>query len=241
MEKRDNKGLFVVISILIVIIVILIILVGVLLFRNIIGRREMPEQSVQTTEEKKVTASKATGKEDDLFENEMDGDTDLTSDSGAGITFVIDGFKMTIPSDYSCTYAEGIGPVVYMDDVFQMKTAILEDSMEEVLKEPSALTEKTLAAGGEVLQDVKETEIDGRQYAYFLADLQGDKCMVAYTQAADTDKRIGGQIVIESDSLTDEDLLQMFASITTTAKETDEPNSTMEDIMAQATAPSYGR
>ena len=44
------------------------------------------------------------------------------------------------------------------------------------------------------------------------------------TQAADCDKRIAGQIVMESDTVTNEDIIQMFAEIAGSAVKTDEPD-----------------
>lgn len=50
------------------------------------------------------------------------------------------------------------------------------------------------------------------------------------SQAADCDKRIAGQIVMESDTVTNEDIIQMFAEIAGSAVKTDEPDTTSEDI-----------
>lgn len=229
-EKGMSRGTKIVIGVLIALVLLLVVLVGILL----LGKEKEKQGGtgnagpfVVDENEKADTDENAA----DIFDREVEKESAGTGD---GITMVIDGFKFYVPADYGCFYAEGVGPVVYLDDVFQMKTAVRDNSYEESMKDPEALMTKTVEAGGEILQDIKETELDGKKYAYFLMELSGDKCFVGYTQAADTDKRFGGQIVIESDSLTDEDLLHIFADITSTAQVTDEPDSTMDDIVEQS-------
>lgn len=229
-ETGMGKGTKLVIGILIALILVLVVLVGILL----LGKDEEKQGGTGNAGPFVVDGSKKTDAEDntaDIFGRELE---KKSSEAGNGIKMVIDGFKFYVPADYNCFYAEGVGPVVYLDDVFQMKTVVREYSYEESMKDPEALMSKAIEAGGEILQDIKETELDGKKYAYFLVDLSGDKCFVGYTQAADTDKSLGGQIVIESDSLTDEDLLHIFADITSTAQATDEPDSTLDDIMEQS-------
>lgn len=230
MEKTGmSKGAKLVIGVLIALVLLLVVLVGMLL----LGKEEEKQGRTGNAGPFVVDGSKKTDTGEntsDIFDRELEKEG---TEAGNGITMVIDGFQFYVPADYNCFYAEGVGPVVYLDDVFQMKTAVRDDSYEESMKDPEALMSKTIEAGGEILQDIKETELDGKKYAYFLMELSGDKCFVGYTQAADMDKRFGGQIVIESDSLTDEDLLHIFADITSTAQATDEPDSTLDDIMEQ--------
>ena len=229
-ETGMSKGTKLVIGILIALILILVVLVGILL----LGKEEKKQGRTGNAGPFVIDGSKKTDTGEntsDIFDRELEKES---TEAGSGITMVIDGFQFYVPADYNCFYAEGVGPVVYLDDVFQMKTAVGHDSYEESMKDPEALMSKAIEAGGEILQAIKETELDGKKYAYFLVDLSGSKCFVGYTQAADTDKRLGGQIVIESDSLTDEDLLHIFADITSTAQATDEPNSTLDDIVEQS-------
>ena len=229
-ETGISKGTKLLIGILIALILVLVVLVGILL----LGKKEEKQGGTGNAGPFVVDGSKKTDAGDntaDIFGRELE---KKSSEAGNGITMVIDGFKFYVPADYSCFYAEGVGPVVYLDDVFQMKTVVRDNSYEESMKDPEALMSKAIEAGGEILQDIKETELDGKKYAYFLVNLSGGKCFVGYTQAADTDKRFGGQIVIESDSLTDEDLLHIFADITSTAQATDEPDSTLDDIAEQS-------
>lgn len=229
-EKGVSKGTKIVIGVFIALVLLLVVLVGILL----LGTEKEKQGGTGNAGPFIVDEGKNTETNEnvaDIFEWEVEKES---AGIGDGITVVIDGFKFYVPADYGCFYAEGVGPVVYLDGVFQMKIAVQDNSYEETMKDPEALMAKTVEAGGKILQDIKETELDGKKYAYFLMELSGDKCFVGYTQAADTDKRIGGQIVIESDSLTDEDLLRIFADIVSTAQVTDEPDSTLDDIVEQS-------
>lgn len=229
-EKRMSKETKIILGSMIILIIILIALVGILL--PIKGDKKQGEsgnsEPIAMDEDKKSTTEESTS---DIFDTEVEKEG---TEAANGIKIVIDGFQFHVPADYSCFYAEGVGPVVYLDDVFQMKLGVRDNSYEESMKDPEVLMSKTIEAGGKILQDIKETELDGKKYAYFLMELSGDKCFVGFTQAADTDRRFGGQIVIQSDNLTDEDLLHIFADITSTAKITDEPDSTKDDIVNQS-------
>lgn len=232
MEKKSNKGFFVVIGILTVLVVLLLVLVAVLLLG------EKKEKQTGTGNAGPFLKEDSTGEASsesttDVFEKEVDKEKETT---GNGISIVIDGFKFQVPSDYGCTYGEGIGPVVYLDDVFQMKLAVRDNSYEELMKNPDIITEKAISAGGEILQAVKETELKGNKYAYYRLDLYGDICFVVYTNAPDGNGRFAGQIVIQKEDLSDEELLNMFAGVISTAQETEDPDSTLDDIMAQVIA-----
>lgn len=221
MEKKSEKRLFIVTGILAVLFIILLTLSAVLLFGEE-GEKKGGNGNAGPF------VIKDTEKEDS--ENVL-GEERTEDDNG--ITMVIDGFKMTVPSDYNCFYNEKVGPVVYIEDVFQMKTVIKEESYEEMMKNPDSITESTIAAGGEILQEVQEKEINGRKYAYFRMKLQDVECMIVHTKAADTDKRIAAQFALEADDLTDEDVLNVFVNIVSTATVTDEANSTLDDIVMQ--------
>lgn len=229
MDKKSQKGLFIIIGILVVLVLLLIVLSGALLLRGV-GQ----EKKSGSRESGKTMTGQDSKQDDgetgDIFLDEIQ--TDEESE-GEGISIVIRGVQLKIPSDYSCFYDEDIGPVVYLDDVFQMKTVVNKGSYKDIMKDPDAITEKMVAAGGEILQDAKETEINGKKYLYFLADLYDEKCLLVHTQAGDTDKRLAGQLVMESDTLTEEDLLNVFASIAESAEATDASDSTMEDINRQ--------
>lgn len=227
---KKNKGLYIIIGVLAVLVLILLALTVYLFVGN--------------TEEKKGNSGNAgpfvVKEEDDKEEAPFKEEIEQEPQTEKGIYFVSNGCKVLVPADYECLYKEDIGLIIYRDDVFQMKLAVKDGSYEEAAKNPDSLTEKTVAAGGEILEPVKETEVDGRKYLYFLMELTGDKCLVIYSQAPDSNKRIAGHIVIQSDTMTNEDLIHMFAGIAGSAVETDEPDTTLEDILNQEKAEKTG-
>lgn len=239
MEKKSTKGLIVLAVVFIALFLLLLVFVAILIFGWFFSRQSnggnagpfiVEDTDSDTGTETQEQTGKETEPESDLFGVEV---TKESETQGDGITIVVSGFQFQIPSDYSCTYAEGIGPVIYMDDVFQMKLGVRSDSYEEAIQNPDTLTEKTVAAGGTILQEVREASLNGKNYAYFRMELSGDNCFVVYTASPDAGRQLAGQIVMESELLTDEDMLNVFASIAETAQETDQPDSTLEDIMAQ--------
>ncbi|MCM1158051.1 MAG: hypothetical protein NC300_05320 [Bacteroidales bacterium] len=237
MEKKNNKGLYVIIGILIAVALFLTGLIIVLLTHNSREDTNMADINDMVVATSNEDGKGEGGISEDIFAREV---TEAEQESARGISIVIGGFKLHILSDYGCFYSDEIGPVVYMDDVFQMKTGVQDGSYEDTMKNPESLTEKTIAAGGEILQDVQEKELDGKKYAYFRMKLYDDESFVVYTQAADTDRRLAGQLIVESDGLTDEDLLNVFASIASSAEVTDEPDSSREDIDGQITSADMG-
>lgn len=151
---------------------------------------------------------------------------------------MLGGYKMVVPKKYSCTFAEGIGLIVYVDNAFQMKLMVKAEPFERVSADPESLVKKTLDAGGKIVQEIQEKELDGGKYLFFKAEINGSLSFVAHT--GDSEKRFAAQIIIESEDMTDQELLQVFADIVKTAEKTEEPDSVKEDIFNQAVAPDYG-
>lgn len=229
MEKKSNKGL----SVIFVIFIILLLLLLGLILLLVYGQSAVKQKDGNAGPF--VIKDSETGKETEqgntkASESESSG-RDKTEEKE--ITVVFGGYRFTLSSAYSCFYAEEIGPVIYMDNFFQMRLGIRQDSYEEAMENPESLTEKTVAAGGEILQDLKEASVDGKSYAYFRMELYGAQCFVVYTALPEGEKQLAGQIMIESDELTDADFLNIFADIAVTAEATDGPDSTMEDIVEQ--------
>lgn len=226
MKENKNRGYFIIIGVLSAIILALVLYIAV---TAVMGKADSGQETGEP--------GTVTDEPEDIFEKEL---PESVEENNTGeVTFVMDGFQMRVPSDYECFYYEGIGPVIYMEDVFQMKIVVRDGSYEEEMKNPESITEKSVEAGGEILQEVRETELDGKKYVYFRVDLLGDENFVVQTQAADTDRRLGGQIVVEKQDLTDEDLLHIFAGVACTAQVTDAPDSGMEDILGQTSSAFY--
>lgn len=221
MKDKKNKSLFFIIGIIIILTAILLVLFAILLFGG--GKKKKGGSGNAGP----FVVKESSEKETSVLGDEIEKDTGGTN----GIVIVVNGYKMIIPSDLECKYVEGIGSLVYKDDIFQMKIMVKEGSYDETVRNPDSLTDKVIEAGGKILQDVQETELDGKRFVYYKAELMGDKTFVIYT--GDNDKHFGGQIVVESETLSDEDLIKIFAGIVFTAQKTDEPDSTFEDILSQ--------
>lgn len=229
MEKKKHTGLFIVIGVLIFLALVVVALVGVLAWKSLTSLQDEKMSSQQSSESKEYVTK-------DYSPEELEGYhlSDVTN--GGETTFIKDGYVFTVPAEYDLTYTDLTGTIVYKDTVFQMKTVIVDTSYEEMMKNPELLTQGSVDAGGTILQDIQETEVDGKKYAYYRADLDGDQLFVVYTAAPDGGKRIAGQIALEQADVSDEDMLKMFASIAGGAVKTDQPDSTLDDIVVQMAA-----
>lgn len=211
MEKKKNTGLFVVIGILILLVLVLVALFGVLAWKT-------------------LSKSGGTGRDTQISGSQTN---NQAQDDSAEMHFVLDGYEFAVPGDYDLTYTDATGTVVLKENVFQMKMAVVDNPYEEVMKNPQDFTQTTVDAGGSIVQDMTETEVDGNPYAYYRATLQGDAMLVIYTAAPDETQRIAGQIVLQGENVSDEDMLQMFAGIADSAEKTDKANSTKDDIVVE--------
>lgn len=168
----------------------------------------------------------------DIFGEELDDEEDIDADR-PDMTFVKDGYQFTVPGIYDMVYADSIDVVIYVTDVFQMKIAVVDGSYDTVMENPDELSQALVDAGGTVTQEVQEMELLGTRYAYYKGEMSGDSMFVVYTAAPEVDYRIGGQIVLKTSELTDEEILYIFAAISVTAEKTDLPDSTQYDVEAQ--------
>lgn len=234
---ENNKKLYIIISILIAIIISLIITIILILNKDMINKKvdHTFDNNNQITDSTNNDNIDILNNENDsnnynFFENEVDtknSDDDIIWEE---IKFIIDGFEFTCPSKYDITYFENVGPTVYLDDVFQMKIVVKDGSNSEIIKDKDQLTKKTIDAGGKILKEVSEANINGRTYTYFKMELGGEKYVVAFAPAPGDQKRFGGQIYMDNENLSDETFLEIFDDIVTSAVETKKPNSTLDDI-----------
>lgn len=221
MEKKRNTGLFVVIGILIILVLILLILFGVLIWKG------MEQRGVQSgnghADNSQISSKQSNGNIEDAE----------TENSIEDLHFVQSGYEFTVPGMYDLTHTEETGVVVYDEDAFQMKIGVVEGFYEEVVSNPEKFTKAIVDAEGTIEQDMKETGLDGKKYAYYRANLQGEAMLVIYTAAPEEGKRIAGQIALLGENVTDEGMLQMFSFIASSAIETDKEDSTKDDIVVE--------
>lgn len=141
------------------------------------------------------------------------------------------GYEFLIPLDYSCMITEDLGPIIYRSGVFQLRLRVEDKNYESYTKDPARAMQKVKDAGGQITQEVSETQINGHTIAWFRTDLLGDDMVVLWS-AADETRMFVGQLAILSQDMEEEDFLTVFAQIIETAKESDMPNSTEEDLLA---------
>lgn len=185
--------------------------------------------------------SQSTGESKSGSENEngsiLDGavvfeDKEEGRDSADGsISVVLDGFGVQVPLEYGCFIDDERGPIVYRDDLFTLMLGIRDTSYEEKIKDPESFMQGALSVGGEITKELEEIEIDEKPYAYYTYTLNGDDFVVSYTAAGDSDKRLCTQVVKTSD-ISDMEVMERFAEIAVTAKETDKPNTEQEDLVS---------
>ncbi|MBQ9984093.1 MAG: hypothetical protein IJP29_05840 [Lachnospiraceae bacterium] len=214
MEK--NTGLFVTLGILVFLVLILAVLIGALAWQ---GKEKTDEQGQNNqTDSGHISSGQASNEAQDTSEE---------------MHFVLSGYEFVVPGNYDMTYADAVGTVIFKENIFQMKMAVVDNSYKEVMGNPQKFTQETVDAGGSIVQDMKETEIDEKKYAYYCTDLNGETMLVIYTAAPEEDQRIAGQIVLQGENVTDEDMLQIFAGIASSAEKTDKADSTKDDIVVE--------
>ncbi len=203
---ENNRKDFLITSMIGVLLVVIIAVMGVVIFL-LFGR---------VREEKKG----------EMQESEA---VDLTDEKESLLD--LDGFEFRLPEKYSWVVTEDDGPVIYMLDLFQLKLAVADTSYDEVMKDPDSLTGKVEASGGTITQDVTEVELNGKKYAYYQTELNGEKGFVVYTNAVDEKKHFVGQYIFISDKMTVDGMLDVFEKVTANATVTDKPNSPVDDLM----------
>lgn len=231
-ENKSQKGL--IIAAIIAMIVLDIAVVGFVLW-YFLGRtddnKKVYEKKVTT--ESVSTQEKAESILDGMEETVDEGDDSRTDFNNAEIRIVVDGVKVTIPKDFFSTVLPDVGPVVSLDEVFQMKLAVKEINYSDAMKHPDERMQGACEAGGKITKELEETEINGKKYGYFCYTLDGDSCMVIYTEAPVQNKCFCSQAVLENEMVKAEDILNSFALVAENAVETDEANTTYDDIMEQ--------
>lgn len=230
-EKKSNKGI--IIAAIVAMIVINIIIVGFALWY--IFLRPVKDNIVHEKATTEVVKTKDDTESilDGMEETDDEDDGSWADFNNAEFKIVVDGVKVTVPKEFFSTVLPDIGPVVSLDDVFQMKLAVKEIDYSDAMKHPDERMQGARDAGGEITKELEETEINGKEYGYFCYTLDEDICMVIYTEAPVKNKCFCSQAVLENETVKAEDILNSFALVAETAVETDEANTTYDDIMEQ--------
>ncbi len=216
--KENKTGLIILISVLTAVIVILM---GTLVFLLAENRNKENRTGKKVREETQKTKQGTDAPITTGVQQEVSG--------GPARPVVFKGYEFQVPVDYGCIIAEGMGPVVYMSDIFQLRLRVEDKNYETYTKDPEHAMQNAKDAGGEITKEVTESEIKGHKIAWYRTSLQDDDMVVMWS-AADENRMFGGQMVILSQDMKEEDFLNVFAQVIESAEETDKPDSTTDDF-----------
>lgn len=208
---------------------------------SVVVRREEEKEEKKTDrkaeKDKKTDSEESILDEAEIFEDKED---ELTKTESGTISIVVGGFRLQIPKEYGCFIDESKGPIVYRDDLFTMLINVREDSYRERMEEPDSLMDGAKKIGGEITKEIEEVKIGGKPYAWFTYFRNGDNFLVIFTPAADSDKRLCAQLLIEGDDVSEKELLERFDGIAKSAEATGEPDTTQEALAEARILAAFG-
>lgn len=142
---------------------------------------------------------------------------------------VLNGFKFTVPFDMICKVNNpGVSLELSTEDLeIQMVVKVTDNSYESCMQNPESLMEAAKNAGYQINKSIKEITVNGVKCAYYTCEGQGLHNLVAYTRGNSV-KKISIQAVM--DEKYDEKILEIFADIAKSVKETSEANSTDKEL-----------
>lgn len=251
---KSNKGLYVIIGILVAIILLLIVGIGGIIGVALIVRGNNGNNNVVNTTGGNATiinnvpdADTPTADKDpeivdggitnpDTPSNDADGGKVVIErenyDTKPG-TLVFQGFEFTIPEEFGVGFLDDLGAYIYMNDIFQTRFAVVEESEEEFAKyeeDPSLLQKKAEAAGGIIINPATEDLVNGYKILHFRADSEGDDCFVFRTRLNDK-YSFAGNIIVLSKTVSENDLLNVITTLASSAVKTDKPDTTKEEYI----------
>lgn len=152
------------------------------------------------------------------------------------INYVVNGRRFYVPLTYSCMYRDGVGVIITMNDIFQMKVTAGDTPYANLVADTSVLTGKVSDIGGKDISAVNTRLVNGRSYTYFRFNYEEESNFVAYGETSDGKCHTGGQIVVYNKDMTDEELLILFDSVASTEERTLEEDTSKEDLAMQNAA-----
>lgn len=193
------------------------------------GQSEKVSESNQEKQQKEVQGIKeeeATEEQVAVVENTLE----ESKSEESGYCVVVSGYQFTLPADVSATVNDQ-GLILTDENVnYQILMTVRDYNFEEKKADESFFSEKVNEAGYEITKDVEITSVADREWAYFnYIDEDGSSMMLTYS-AADENHTFANLIVRYGD-LSDEEILKELAEILKTAVQTDEPDTTLDDIV----------
>lgn len=241
MEKTHTK-FYIIITILIAIITFLVgLIVG--MFINIkLPTKESSQVSSETVKEvssvSEVSIStessvKETTSENPEPQSEVSTVTESTQVAEGGTPVVFQGYQFIIPNDYGVMFTPDMGPLPYMNDLFQIRLVIRaedDDTFNGFYDNPAYLTEKAVAQGGIIVDECRPVTFKNRDYFVFRVDLGGDDCVVFRTRI-DHENSFAGNMVILSDTITEEDYMNVISGLAESIEKSDKPDTTEDEFI----------
>lgn len=169
---------------------------------------------------------------DDIVDDEEKKDTDSELETKEGVyNIAINGVMMQIPRTFNVSvHDEDSIMLTEADYKYEMRLLVRNESYTESLKDMDSLAEKLEGLDVIILEDMHECKINGKSYAYCTYKYEDEEYvyMLAYTGAAG-DNRIGMNIMAYSE-MSDEELLEEIDKFVHDTEETDQPNTTEEEL-----------
>ncbi|MCR5001502.1 MAG: hypothetical protein K6A71_06885 [Lachnospiraceae bacterium] len=155
---------------------------------------------------------------------------------GDGFKIVSNGVLFTVPRDYSVTVEDETGNI-YIDDPdldFNIVMVVRDGSYEESLEDKDGLTANARKQDVTILKDITEYTAAGKSYAYFTFEYNDHSSTntVIYTGAVEG-KRIGINMMINADDITEEDVIDRINVFLKTAEATGLADTTADDLYDQ--------
>lgn len=145
-----------------------------------------------------------------------------------GVSVVYGGYQITLPEYVEPQITEQ-GLILTDEDMsYQMLCVVTDKSFDDRVKAPDVFMQGVVNAGLTITKEVEVTTVDGREYAYFNYEDDGDNMLLAYSKA-DDNHTFANQVVRYGEQ-SDEEVLKEIGRILATAKQTEAADTTADDL-----------
>lgn len=145
---------------------------------------------------------------------------------------VTNGIAFAVPKEYTCYPHETSGLLIYNDKDFSMLLRVTEETFEELQTEH--LQDKAEQAGYICRTGIMDGQIRGKKYLYFAVEFNGKIQYAIFTAAG---KDHCARVILDTSAKTEQEVLELAASILETASETDREDTTYQDMLLLQTKP----
>ena len=153
---------------------------------------------------------------------------------GAGFSVVQQGIAIDIPVDYFCYPYEDWGLLIYNEKDCSLLLRLTMEPFEELKLNKDDLPDQAEKKGYVCLAGIKEIQIRGKEYLYFIIEYNGVSQYVIYT-AAGTEH--SAHVVLDAGERSEQEALEVAASILESARDTDQKDTDIYDFYFYQTKP----